>query len=243
MIVTVYKFNAVRTSSLQVASDEQRKAEESVMKLAEDHKKLQCAKPLCAAFTQSATLWAPPRSRSSSSHISKSIVADDEEAVESRDIFVLNFLIGHGSPRSLQLWGKIGSGDVHVLIDNGSTHNFVRCGGKAAFSAQEDKDLQGLYWKQGDIEMCENVCSQVTLRMQGWTMEFDLYVLPMKGPDVVLGIQWLENLGKVTHDYAQQTMEFILINTKNALKGDESLRMKRISLHRMQALLETEDVC
>ncbi|GJS20887.1 ty3-gypsy retrotransposon protein [Tanacetum coccineum] len=48
--------------------------------------------------------------------------------------------------------------------------------------------------------------------------------------------------GKVTHDYAQQLMEFTLLETTYTLKGNESLRMKKISLQRMQVLLEMEDV-
>ncbi|GJT14647.1 hypothetical protein Tco_0861689 [Tanacetum coccineum] len=40
-----------------------------------------------------------------------------DDAVESRDISILNSLIGHGSPRSLQLCGTIGTTDVQVLID------------------------------------------------------------------------------------------------------------------------------
>ncbi|GKE13948.1 hypothetical protein Tco_1421525 [Tanacetum coccineum] len=55
-------------------------------------------------------------------------------------------------------------------------------------------------------------------------------------------IQWLQKLGKVTHDYAQQLMEFTLLETTYTLKGNESLRMKKISLQRMQVLLEIEDV-
>ncbi|GKD17303.1 alpha-amylase 3, chloroplastic-like protein, partial [Tanacetum coccineum] len=47
------------------------------------------------------------------------------DTVESGDISILNSLIEHGIPRSLQLWGTIGTGDVHVLIDNGSMHNFI----------------------------------------------------------------------------------------------------------------------
>nr|GEW45106.1 hypothetical protein [Tanacetum cinerariifolium] len=39
-------------------------------------------------------------------------------------------------------------------------------------------------------------------------MNVDLYALPRKGPDIVLDIQWLQNLGKVTHDYSNQTMKF-----------------------------------
>ncbi|GJU36162.1 hypothetical protein Tco_1184516 [Tanacetum coccineum] len=50
---------------------------------------------------------------------------DATDVMESGDIFILNSLIGHGSHHSLQLWGTIGLGEVHVLIDNGSTHNFV----------------------------------------------------------------------------------------------------------------------
>nr|GEW61723.1 retrotransposon-related protein [Tanacetum cinerariifolium] len=160
------------------------------------------------------------------------------------DISILNSLIGHGSPRSLQLWGTIGSTeDVHVLIDNGSTHNFVRPDVVEKCSCRY-KRLRFLrfYIGSGESLSCENVCSQVTLCMQGLAIEVDLYVLPMKGYDLVLGIQWMQKLGKVMHDYAQQTMEFTLVNTKYALKDDESLCMKWISLHCIQALLDTEDV-
>ncbi|GJX09473.1 ty3-gypsy retrotransposon protein [Tanacetum coccineum] len=183
------------------------------------------------------------------------LMADDEndaepenepnsaEAVESGDISILNSLIGQGSPRSLQLWGSIGSGKVHVLIDNGSTHNFVRPDivEQMQLPVQATKAFK-VYIGSGESLLCENLCTQVMLSMQGLAVEVDLYVLPMKGPDVVLGIQWLQKLGKVTHDYAQQTMEFTLVNTTYTLKGDESLCMKRISLHHMQALLESDDV-
>ncbi|GJS12000.1 transposon ty3-G gag-pol polyprotein [Tanacetum coccineum] len=125
--------------------------------------------------------------------------ADAEEAVESGDISILNSLIGHGSPRSLQLWGTIGTRDVHVLIDNGSTHNFVRPDvvEKMQLPVASTKAFK-VYIGSGESLLCERVCSQVTLCMQGLTIEVDLYVLPMKGPDVVLGIQWLQKLGKVT---------------------------------------------
>ncbi|GJR99717.1 ty3-gypsy retrotransposon protein [Tanacetum coccineum] len=56
---------------------------------------------------------------------------------------------------------------------------------------------------------------------------------PFKGLDIVLGIQWLQKLGKVTHDYSQQTMEFMLVGRGYTLRGDEALRMKWISLHHM----------
>ncbi|GKA29453.1 ty3-gypsy retrotransposon protein [Tanacetum coccineum] len=113
---------------------------------------------------------------------------EEEEAVESGDISILNSLIGQGSPRSLQLWGKIGIGNVYVLIDNGSTHNFVRpvVVEQMRLPIQTTKAFM-VYIGSGETLLCGNVCAWVNLQMQGLTMEVDLYVLPMHGPDVVLG--------------------------------------------------------
>ncbi|GKC96703.1 retrotransposon-related protein, partial [Tanacetum coccineum] len=110
-----------------------------------------------------------------------------------------------------------------------------------AFTLQSTKVFK-VYIGSGATLMCENVCPQVDLHLQGLDIKVDLYVLPMKGPDVVLRIQWLQQLGKVTHDYAQQVMEFTLSNTMHTLIGDASLRMKKISLHSMQALLDLEEI-
>nr|GEZ95026.1 hypothetical protein [Tanacetum cinerariifolium] len=53
---------------------------------------------------------------------------ENEKAIKSEDTLILNSLFGHGSPRSFQLLGTLGTGKVHILIDNGSTHNFVQSG-------------------------------------------------------------------------------------------------------------------
>ncbi|GJX05300.1 ty3-gypsy retrotransposon protein [Tanacetum coccineum] len=165
------------------------------------------------------------------------------DAVKSGYISIFNLLMGQGSPRSLQLWGSIGSGNFHVLIDNGSTYNFVHPDivEKMQLPVQTTKAFK-VYIESEETLLCEKLCTQVKLGMQGLAIEVDLYVLPMQGPDVVLGIQWLQKLGKVTHDYALQTMEFTLASTTYTLKGDESLRMKRISLNHMHALLDSDDV-
>nr|GEV72106.1 retrotransposon-related protein [Tanacetum cinerariifolium] len=52
----------------------------------------------------------------------------NEEVIESEDTLILNSLFGHRSPQSLQLFCTLGTGKVHILIDNGSTHNFVQPG-------------------------------------------------------------------------------------------------------------------
>nr|GEY59177.1 retrotransposon Gag protein [Tanacetum cinerariifolium] len=111
------------------------------------------------------------------------------EAVESDDISILNSLVGHESPFE------------RMCLPVKATNAFK------------------VYIGTEETLLCESVCSHVTIRMQGLTMEVDLYVLPMQGPDVVLSNQWLQKLGKVTHDYAQQSMEFTLFNTTSRDNG------------------------
>nr|GEX04519.1 hypothetical protein [Tanacetum cinerariifolium] len=167
----------------------------------------------------------------------------DGEAMEGEDISILNYLIKHGSLRSLRLWGTICTGQLHILIDNGSTHNFLQQEvlEKMKLPITTMKQFK-VYIGSGETLVCENLCSHVKLDIQGLSMEVDLYVLSMKGSNIVLGIQWLQKLGKVTHDYLQQTMEFILGETRYTLQGDESLCIKRIILHHMRALLDTDEV-
>ncbi|GJW70089.1 transposon ty3-I gag-pol polyprotein [Tanacetum coccineum] len=44
-----------------------------------------------------------------------------------------------------------------------------------------------VYIGSGETLLCENLCAQVSLKIQGLRMKIDLYVLPMKGPNIVLG--------------------------------------------------------
>nr|GEV54541.1 myosin heavy chain-related protein [Tanacetum cinerariifolium] len=51
---------------------------------------------------------------------------ENAEAIESEDTSILNFVFGHGIPRSLKLLGTFGTSKVHILIDNCSTRKFVQ---------------------------------------------------------------------------------------------------------------------
>nr|GEY80729.1 retrotransposon-related protein [Tanacetum cinerariifolium] len=128
--------------------------------------------------------------------------------------------------------GEAMKGQLHILIDNGSTHNFVQPEvlEKMKLPITTMKQFK-VYIESGETLLCENLCLRVKLDIQGLSMEVDMYVLSMKGSDIMLIIQWLQKLGKVTHEYLQQTMEFILGEMRYTLQGDESLGIKRIRLH------------
>ncbi|VFQ93503.1 unnamed protein product [Cuscuta campestris] len=58
------------------------------------------------------------------------------------------------------------------------------------------------------------------LLLQGHLFPVDLYLLEVHGSDVVLGIQWLQTLGCVSHDYGRMTMEFLWQGQTVTLRGD-----------------------
>lgn len=60
----------------------------------------------------------------------------------------------------------------------------------------------------GESLTCTTKCSQVDLWLQGHKFQLDLFVLPIRGAEIVLGIQWLELLGDIVTNYKSLVMQF-----------------------------------
>ncbi|VFQ60544.1 unnamed protein product [Cuscuta campestris] len=108
------------------------------------------------------------------------------------DISSLNNFAGLQPPRSLRLDGRVGNQDVRVLIDGGSTHNFIH----PALVARLQLPLRvvepfRVYVGNGDALPYTSQCMGVPLVMQSHMFIVDLFVLQIHGQDIVLGVQWL----------------------------------------------------
>lgn len=107
---------------------------------------------------------------------------------------------------------RIGHRTVLILIDSGSTHNFVN---------QKVVQALGLpvtpitkFWvivANGERLSCTKNHEGVGLVIQGMAIIVTLFALSLNGLDNVLGIQWLEKLGPVVCDWGQLSM---IISTK-----------------------------
>ena len=113
------------------------------------------------------------------------------EEVITGDISSLNALAGQINPRSLCLIGEVGSHSFQVLIDSGSTHNFIKptVAERMGLPIQPTAPFR-VYIGNGDFLLCKYFCPQVALTLQRTVFTLDIFVLLIKGPDVVLGIQW-----------------------------------------------------
>ncbi|CAL1396383.1 unnamed protein product [Linum trigynum] len=81
----------------------------------------------------------------------------------------------------------------------------------------------------GERLCCRAKCPKVHVMIQGAELEVSLFVLPIRRLDVVLGVQWLEELGSVICYWKTLTMKFKWRDKEYCLQGVSS-GMRRANL-------------
>ena len=67
--------------------------------------------------------------------------------------------------------------------------------------------------------LCSHIARRTKLSVQGVDFLIDLHVMEIHGPDIVLGMAWLESLGKISADFVGKTLEFQQNGVPVALHG------------------------
>lgn len=98
-----------------------------------------------------------------------------------------------------------------------------------------------VYIGNGNYLVCKYEYVQVELKLQQYQFTIDMYVLPIEWPDLVLGIQWLQRLGRICHDYAAMTMEFNWNNVLIVLRDDGTTLPDQISFQQLQVIVDSEE--
>lgn len=101
----------------------------------------------------------------------------------------LHALLGHPIPRTLRVLGHIAKAQVVVLVDGGSTNNFIqeRVAKKLGLSLQPAHTFQVLV-VNGEELQCSMICQQVCLVLGPHKFWVDLFVVPLRGAELVLGV-------------------------------------------------------
>lgn len=102
---------------------------------------------------------------------------------------------GSLNPKTKRVKGNVGGQSVVILIDSGSTHNFVD-----PMVARKDRmrvtrvDKVQVKVANEEVLASEGSCDKVKVSIQGRNFITDIYVLPLAGCDMVLGVYWLRIL-------------------------------------------------
>lgn len=77
---------------------------------------------------------------------------------------------------------------------------------------------------------CNSICEAISISIQATEFWVDLYILPISGANVVLGVQWLKSLGLVLTDYNTLAMKFFYEGNLVTLQSDMDASLSSISL-------------
>ena len=101
-------------------------------------------------------------------------------------------MAGITTPQTIKIEGQIKKKKVIVLIDLGSTHNFIHCkiAKELNFFLYLALECQVMVSSGGMIN-CFGKCHNIKLSMGEYVLSSPILSIPMGGADVVLGVQWL----------------------------------------------------
>ncbi|KAK8936216.1 hypothetical protein KSP39_PZI014037 [Platanthera zijinensis] len=121
----------------------------------------------------------------------------------------LHALAGPREGSTIQLYITIGGHALLALLDTGSTHNFL---------GREKAGQLGLTYvartnvkvavANGQHMTCPGVCRRVEFLVEDYPFQTDLFVIDLRGFDVVLGVRWLRTLGPITWDFDRLTISW-----------------------------------
>uniref|UniRef100_A0A3Q7J7N5 Reverse transcriptase domain-containing protein n=1 Tax=Solanum lycopersicum TaxID=4081 RepID=A0A3Q7J7N5_SOLLC len=82
----------------------------------------------------------------------------------------------------------------------------------------------------GEKVQCLGVCTGVTISIGEHNFIVDLYVIPLGGFDLVLGVKWLQSLGPILWDFAALTISFSVEGKSVLLQGQQGYCGKALHL-------------
>ena len=107
-----------------------------------------------------------------------------------------------------------------MLIDSGSTHNFIHC--KVAKELNcflcPTPECQVMVANGGTIN-CYIKCHNIKLTMGEYVLNSPMLSIPMGGANVVLGVQWLQSLGTVAFNFQELFLNFFFRRKGSRIMG------------------------
>lgn len=98
-------------------------------------------------------------------------------------------LAGHFHPSTLRVVRRYGKRQVKILIDNRSNNNFIKPRVADKLNLKRTPIIEFKVWtRSAEHLLCKSKCENMSLNIQGHGFIVDLYVLEIKGSEVVLGV-------------------------------------------------------
>ena len=159
--------------------------------------------------------------------------------LEVEPFIYLNAFTRFFAPQTLKLIGYIKNRKVIILVDSGSTHNFIHCciAQETHFYIHTFNNFQIMIANGGSMK-CGGCCENVRLQIGGYHLKSHIFSIDMGGGDIVLGADRLRTLGPIVMDFKELTIQFDQEGQQYKFQGITIGSPEIISSHRMEKLLK-----
>lgn len=127
------------------------------------------------------------------------------------------------SPKNhtMRLIGYYKKRKLHVLVNLGSTHNVLDVEMAKRIGCRLQPITQHkVMVANGDKLTCNSICSEFRWLMRGQLFEASVLLMPLKGCELILGMEWLNSLGLIKWDFPRMRMEFCIQGKVVILQSD-----------------------
>jgi hypothetical protein len=164
-----------------------------------------------------------------------------EDKVNERELtphISLDALEGTVGLNTMKVNGKIEKTTVCILIDSGSTHNFLNTTLALKLQLQlttiKPMIVQAA---NGEKMVCKSMCKGLEWKMQGISFQTDVYIIDLSNFEMVLGIQWLSMLSDILCNYKHLWMSFDWQGERVLLKGENPPKFQTIELKQLSSIV------
>ena len=148
---------------------------------------------------------------------------------------------GITTPQTFKIEGYIKKKKVIILIDSGSTHNFIHCkiANELNFFLYQTPECQVTVANGGTINFSRE-SHNIKLTMGEYVLNISMLSIPMGGADVALGVQWLQSLGTVAFNFQEIFLKLFAEGKEFKLRGIAGKLANIISSNIMKNILKVE---
>lgn len=149
---------------------------------------------------------------------------------------------GLDTSSTMQIFGRIESHRVKVMVDSGASHCFILKQVAHLLNLPITATIPySVRLGDGSRVKATGLCRAVKIQLSDEVFTVSCYVFPLRNVDVILGVSWLRVLGTVLAKWEDLSMVFSVHGRRVALHGDPALSRRACSSRDMSSLGARDD--
>jgi hypothetical protein len=147
--------------------------------------------------------------------------------------------------KTLRFRGFIGKQELLILLDSGSAGTFITTELAQSLS-QEVVSCEALHFTTADGSplLSDTVIPELQFNIQGHTFTYDTRVLPLKGFDMILGADWLEDHSPMWAHWRKKLLRIPHKGQRITIQGikDDIAQCTKLPAHKLKGLLKRKAI-